>query len=346
MEFIKSTRGARLLVKVQYHFLKNKTGNGKTYWACTERRSGSGCRVKIILDDNDNLIQQTGEHEHIPNPEKTAVKKIRASMERDAQVSNATTNNIIAANIAGAPEGVLAKVGKIQTVRRAVRRQRAAVMGYPEIPEGILFDIPEPFNRSSTGEPFIQFDNGREDRIVIFGTRESLNFLQNSNNWFMDGTFSTAPPQFLQLYTIHGLGRNIVGAYCLLTNKRRETYIELLHQIQQLTNEVVPQSIMIDYEQAMIGALDVVYPIVPQKGCLFHLSQSIYRKIQERGLSQRYVNDVDFRTNLRMIAALSFFPIEDTLRAFEALADHCGQEEQVILDYFESTYIGELRRGR
>ena len=164
----------------------------------------------------------------------------------------------------------------------------------------------------------------------------------------MDGTFSTAPPQFLQLYTIHGLrgGRNIVGAYCLLTNKRRETYIELLYQIQQLTNEVVPQSIMIDYEQAMIGALDVVYPIVPQKGCLFHLSQSIYRKIQERGLAQRYANDVDFRTNLRMIAALSFVPIEDTLRAFEALANHCGQEEQVILDYFESTYIGELRRGR
>ena len=47
-------------------------------------------------------------------------------------------------------------------------------------------------------------------------------------------------------------------------------------------------------------------------------------------------------TNLRMIAALSVVPIEDTLRAFEALANHCGQEEQVILDYFESTYIGEL----
>ena len=124
----------------------------------------------------------------------------------------------------------------------------------------------------------------------------------------MDGTFSTAPPHSLQLYTIHGLrgGRNIVGAYCLLSNKRRETYIELLHQIQQLTNEVVPQSIMIDYEQAMIGALDVIYPIVPQKGCLFHLSQSIYRKIQERGLAQRYANDVDKFTNDRRAECCSY----------------------------------------
>ena len=166
MGFIKSTRGARLLVKDQYHFLKNKTGNGKIYWECAERRSGNGCRVKIILDDNDYLVQQTGEHEHIPNSEKTAVKKIRVSMKRVAQVSNATTNNIIAANIAGAPVGVSAKVGKIQTVRRAVRRQRAAVMGYPAIPHGILFDIPESFNRSITGEPFIQFDNEREDRYT------------------------------------------------------------------------------------------------------------------------------------------------------------------------------------
>ena len=65
-----------------------------------------------------------------------------------------------------------------------------------------------------------------EMRANIFGTRESLQFLQNSENWFIDGTFSTAPPQFVQLYTAHGLSneKNIVGAYCLLVNKRMERY--------------------------------------------------------------------------------------------------------------------------
>ena len=49
----------------------------------------------------------------------------------------------------------------------------------------------------------------------------------------MDGTFPTATPQFAQRYTIHGLsnGKNIVGPYCFLVNKRMETYKELLFQI-------------------------------------------------------------------------------------------------------------------
>ena len=72
----------------------------------------------------------------------------------------------------------------------------------------------------------------------------------------MDGTFSILPPQFLQLYTIHGLhhGRNIAGVYCLLTNKRQETYAEVLRQLQHLTNNDVRHSFMIDFEQGMIAA--------------------------------------------------------------------------------------------
>ena len=51
------------------------------------------------------------------------------------------------------------------------------------------------------------------DRLIIFGTRESISFLENSSDWFNDGTFSVAPPGFTQLYTLHGLrdGRNLVG---------------------------------------------------------------------------------------------------------------------------------------
>ena len=98
----------------------------------------------------------------------------------------------------------------------------------------------------------------------------------------------------------------------------------------------------------MMGALDQVYPVVPQKGCLFHLSKNVYTRVQDEGMSQLYMNDEEFRTNIRMISALSFVPIADTIQPFDALSNHnhTGNQEQVILDYFESNYIGELRRGR
>ena len=49
--------------------------------------------------------------------------------------------------------------------------------------------------------------------------------------------------------------------------------------------------------------------------------------------------------NIRMIPALAFVPIADTLQSFaNALAQHCVGNEQGILDYFETNYIGEFRR--
>ena len=60
---------------------------------------------------------------------------------------------------------------------------------------------------------------------MTIGEMKVYKCLQNSENWFMDGTFSTGPPQFVQLYTVHGLSnrKNIVGAYSLLVNNQMKT---------------------------------------------------------------------------------------------------------------------------
>ena len=75
---------------------------------------------------------------------------------------------------------------------------------------------------------------------------------------------------------------------------------------------------MIDFEQSMMDALDQVYPVVPQKGYLFHMSKNVYKRVQDEGMSQLYMNDEEFCTNIRMISALSFVPIADTIQVFDA----------------------------
>ena len=79
---------------------------------------------------------------------------------------------------------------------------------------------------------------------------------------------------------------------------------------------------MIDSEQSMMGALDQVYPIVSQKCCLFHLSKNVYKCVQDEDMSQLYMNDKEFRTNIRMINTLIFFPIDDAIQALDALSNH------------------------
>ena len=64
-------------------------------------------------------------------------------------------------------------------------------------------------------------------------------------------------------------------------------------------------------------------------------------------MQQLYLDNDQFRTNVRMISALAIIPVADFVTSFEALSDHCdGDNEQGILDYFENNYIGQLRRGR
>ena len=49
-----------------------------------------------------------------------------------------------------------------------------------------------------------------------------------------------------------------------------------------------PETIMIDFEMAEIMKFKNTLPNSTVKGCLFHFNQSLWRKIQQIGLSVRY----------------------------------------------------------
>ena len=65
----------------------------------------------------------------------------------------------------------------------------------------------------------------------------------------------------MQLYTVHGLTnhRNIVGAYALLPNKWRATYVEMSTEVQWLTHNAIPHSLMTDFESSMLSALNQMF---------------------------------------------------------------------------------------
>ena len=125
----------------------------------------------------------------------------------------------------------------------------------------------------------------------------------------------------MQLYTVHGLTnhRNIVGAYALLPNKRRPTYLEMLTKVPRLTHNAMPHSLMTDFESSMLSALNQTHPGIPQVGCLFHLEKNVFRYVQDIGLQQNYLTDPLFRGNIRMIPALNFVPVQNVILAFDEL---------------------------
>lgn len=70
------------------------------------------------------------------------------------------------------------------------------------------------------------------------------------------------------------------------------------------------------------------------------------RKIQNVGLAERYNNDLEFSTKLKMFPALAFVPEEDVEDAFRILSENADLPEECleVIDYFESNWIGRSSR--
>ena len=252
-------------------------------------------------------------------------------MKEQARTTNNKTRDIISNGAAAENNGVLASLPSERTLKRNIQRhsQRANILD----PVPAAFVIPQQYCVTTTRMQFLQVNSHLDGRLLMFGTQDSLQFLMDSPDWFMDGTFNTVPPQFTQLYTIHGLnrGRNVIGIYALLQDKRQPAYERMLNHVSLLTGGAIPNSINIDCERAAINATKVIYPNTNIYGCFFHLSKNIYRKVQENGLSNQYLNDQVFRTNIR-ICALAFVATEDIEMCFTTLSQHCGLAEAPILD--------------
>jgi hypothetical protein len=81
----------------------------------------------------------------------------------------------------------------------------------PALPVSIDFYISRCYKVALNGKRYLLADHvwhANDDiskRIIIFATDEQLSFLFKCTHILMDGTFSTAPKHFTQVYSIHGL---------------------------------------------------------------------------------------------------------------------------------------------
>ena len=137
----------------------------------------------------------------------------------------------------------------------------------------------------------------------------------------------------------------------MLPNKTQATYDRLFGELATHLNGHVPTDILFDYEKAAMNSAENVFAGITVTCCFFHLSQNIWRRIQENGLQPLYRNDPDFAKFMRMTVALAFVPAVDVPQAFDdieyQIRNNYNQNGiDIVLDYFEDNYIRRQRRGR
>jgi len=176
----------------------------------------------------------------------------------------------------------------VKSIANAVARQRK-LQGTPKLQPTCLKDlrIPKFFQsilREGVTTKFLQYDSGEldENRFIIWSTEDNFELMKQAKEMYANGTFAVTPCLFDQLYTIHVSisGTIYPVVFILMPNRKQSTYERMLLQIKELVPDFAPNRFVTDFEKGSINAYETVFPDAMQKGCFFHLSQAIWRHLQ------------------------------------------------------------------
>ena len=270
-----------------------------------------------------------------------------------AKNSNDKTAKIISKNLSSISDEASAEIPSTSSLSRMVQNLRSKKLDKFPINNGLCdMVIPAAYTVTNKGKNFLLHDSQEGiKRFLMFSTKNNLKFLKSCEHWHSDGTFKVVPVIFTQLYTVHGLveGKTIPLVYFMLPNKSKKIYTKALTVLKNMV-DYSPKSILTDYEAAFIKTFQKLFPTTDIKGCNFNFNECIYKHVQSCGLQTRYAEDLEFMTSVKMLAALSFVPVQDVFYAYDSLvsSDYFIENEEILndfLNYFESTWIGEKKRN-
>jgi hypothetical protein len=144
--------------------------------------------------------------------------------------------------------------------------------------------------------------------------------------------------------------------YCLTTKRDKILYKKIFGHLIALSTNInlnfSPQIFTSDFELAAIHACKSTFPNVKISACFFHYSQSIWRKIQELGLSRlvssserELNNDEHKKTDHWILGAIGLALIPPTLveTTWVSLMDEYTPDNYSTAsqfnDYMVSTYV-------
>ena len=181
----------------------------------------------------------------------------------------------------------------------------------------------------------------------MFATEQQLQLLCNAKVWYADATFQVVKQPFAQLFSLHAFVKHgdctkqLPLLFVLMSGRKTQDYKDVLRAvIALLPSEPCVKRVVIDFERAMWKGFVSVMPEVELKGCAFHWSQAVWRKVQEYGLQQQYMKDTGTLMYIKRLIALPFLPAQHIPAVFNNLAQDAGSEPLCrLVEYVRHTWL-------
>ena len=209
--------------------MNRRERDGSIYWRCTWSRN-SHCTGTITTDIDDWLVFIKDTHNHPRDDSAIVAKKLVNDLKSKTQDNIRPVPQLYLEEIqrvVGLPNAdeVAANLPTFSAVKSALYRQRRKLIpALPSTRAEVAFECE--WAQTANGKSFLLPEDGGDDNIVIFASEDDLPRLAEAECLYVDGTFHICPNIFYQVFTVHAVVNrvHVPLAYCLLPNKRQETY--------------------------------------------------------------------------------------------------------------------------
>ena len=338
-----SIRGRdKLFDTVGYSYTVKRRTRQCSTWRCTLRSKTVNCPA-TIRQEGVTFLPGPREHVHQPSLGQDIVAAISHVSKKQADEHPFRSAGEIVGDLVSEyvtdtqPCPALPALERIAANANYHRRRNR-----PQHPQDLAFQL----NNNHIPDEFLRRDIHVDGaRHLLFATDVQLDLLNKARTWYVDATFYVVRQPFYQLFTVNafvrhdGCTKQLPLAMCVISRRRKTDYAAVFRELCAMLPHRQIKRMVLEFEEATWRAARVVFPAVELKGCAFHFTQAIWRRIQECGLQVAYASDDGTFKFLRKVMALCFLPAQHITPIFLRLEQEATAALTPLLQYVSRTWI-------
>lgn len=328
-----------------YSYVVSRQRQATTYWRCSVRNRQRTCLATVTQYENGEFRHGRHPHNHPAaigvGVAKALLHNAKVLASHDVfQPAAEVVDKVLREAHLERPCPALPAVGNIV---RIANRYRSAMR--PKDPQDLSFTIDD----SYIPPDFLQSDIAKHgQRHLIFYSADCLRLLSIAKSWYIDGTFAVVSKPFQQLLSIHcfveadSCVKQVPLVYILMSRNKTKDYTAVLKSIRSRMPFVAVRRITSDFERALWRAIANVFPQTKHRGCTFHWTQAVYRKIQGLGLAVQYRDDRHVHKLCRRVMALPLLPAAQIPEQFDRLRQQAvSRPMHALFEYVANTWLSD-----
>ena len=211
------------------YYLKKDTAKNSVY-VCNKYKKKSNCPVTATINKSEGSITYSYDHNHstVETKTKLLAKDVITNAVKNSDIKTRKVFSDITTKVQNTPGTSMGSIAKKESSIRSIRYHKQKFDGKPADPKvaSDIMNMPDKFRLTCDETMFLQdagLINGDEKNVyLVYMSDYGKHLLSTYTSWSGDGTFSTIPKIFKQIYFLGCSYRFILLhlCYCLVKVKR------------------------------------------------------------------------------------------------------------------------------